>query len=345
MSVKGYAWSSTALLFAHILLATHASAQRAVVALVDGRPVLESELDSLVGDKLLRLRTEEHALRMVVLNEHLDLLLLSREADKRGTSPSELLKKEVDERVAPVTEREAQAVLDSVTKTNDQLTEGLALRGVMEDIKRRRMAKLRSELLVSLRQRYPTKITLEPPRLTQTVGGGQRRGAANAPVSILVFSDFQCPYCTDLDASLRRIVNEYGTQVQMIAKQFPLPAHRQAASAAEAALCAADQRRYWEMHETLFSTQNLVAQGQFSELARRAGLDIQQFEGCMNAHKFFGEVAHDIVDARAVGVNSTPTTFINGLMVVGAKPYEILKETINTEILRAKTASKSVSAK
>lgn len=335
MFLRAYKRWAIALVCIHALLLTHASAQETVVAVVDGRAVQSAELDALMGDRLLRLKTDEHVVRMAALNEYLDQLLISREAEKRAMSVAELLRREVIEHVPPVTEAEAHAVLDSSPRANEPAAEGQAVRAVMEDIKRRRTAKRRSEFLAALRQQFPTQIKLEAPRLTQPIAGGHSKGPAASPVSIVVFSDFQCPYCSNLDASLRRIGKEYGAQVRITSKQFPLPAHRQASKAAEAALCAADQARYWEMHEMLFTDQGAVAEEQFSELARRVGIDVHLFENCMNTHGSVGELSRDITEARSVGVSSTPTLFINGLLVVGAKPYEVLSEMVNTEIRRA----------
>jgi protein-disulfide isomerase len=292
-----------------------------VVAVVDGRAVQSTELDRLLGDKLLRLKAEEYAVQMAALNGYLDQVLLSREAERHSITVAELLRREVVERVPPVTEAEARAVLDTSPKATEQLEDGQAVKAAMEDLKRRRLAKRRGEFLASLRQRYPTQIRLEPPRLTLPITGGQSKGPAEARVSIVVFSDFQCPYCSNLDSSLRRLGQEYGDQLRITSKQFPLAGHRQAEKAAEAALCAAEQGRYWEMHDMLFSDQRSVAREQFSDLARRVGLDLLAFEGCMISHRSSAELARDVVDATSVGVNSTPTLFINGLLVLGAKPY------------------------
>ncbi len=315
------------------LVITDASAQ-GIVAVVDGRAVQSKELDGLLGDKLVRLKSEEYAVRLTVLNGYVDQILLSREAERRSISLAELLRQQIDHQVPPVTEVEARAILDSSARANEQLVNDATVKAAMEDLKRRRLAKRRGEFLASLRQQYDAQIKLEAPRLSRPISGGHSTGPAEARVSIVVFSDFQCPYCSSLDSSISRIRQEYGDQLRITAKQFPLPSHRQAGKAAEAALCAAEQKRYWEMHDMLFSAQRSVALEGFSDLAQRLGLDLQAFESCLTSHKSSAELARDVVDALSVGVNSTPTLFINGLLVLGAKPYEALRGIIDSEIQR-----------
>jgi protein-disulfide isomerase len=308
-----------------------AFAQGMPVAVVDGKTVSSADLDAYMGDRLAHLKTEEYNLRIAALHEYLDELLVLQEAQRRGITVPELLTIEVTQRTPPVTEAEARAVFENSPRSSQRYSDDRALQATTEDIGRRRTAKRQSEFVASLRQQHPPEIKLEPPRLTRSIGGGQSNRPA-APVSIVQFSDFQCPYCSALDTTLGRILKEYGPSVRLTAKQFPLPAHPQALKAAEAALCAGEQKRYWEMHQILFSSQSLVAQEAFEDLAKQAGVDAAAFKSCMAHHHFLGDVTHDMADAKAVGVNSTPTLFINGVMVVGAKPYEALKDIIDSEL-------------
>ena len=319
------------LLFTGVVLG-RVEAQDARAARVDDRIISLSEAEAFLGDKLLRLKTDEYALRVAALNEFIDQLLLAREAERRGIDVAELVKTEVTERISPITDADTQAALLFAQRGNVQTLQDPVVRSSLEELRGRRVAQRRREYLMTLRRQHSTSIDLEPPRLTKQVIGGHSTGEATASVSIVVFSDFQCPYCSTLDGSLRRILKEYGASVRLTAKQFPLPNHPQAAKAAEAALCAGEQGRYWSMHENLFTEQSLVAREQFSEIAKRSGLDVPQFETCASAHKYVGAVAQDMADARAIGINSTPTLFINGLMIVGAKPYEALREVIDAEL-------------
>jgi protein-disulfide isomerase len=148
------------------------------------------------------------------------------------------------------------------------------------------------------------------------------------------FSDFQCPYCGQLAATLKRIEKEYPTAVRVTFKQFPLPMHPQAAMAAEASLCAADQGRFWEMQDILFANQNLLSDSQMNVLAARAGVETREFERCLGNHLFRDAVSQDRAEAASLGLNGTPTLFINGRLSAGARPYEVLREMVEEELKR-----------
>src|SRR5258708_27736969 len=159
------------------LVITDASAQ-GIVAVVDGRAVQSKELDGLLGDKLVRLKSEEYAVRLTVLNGYVDQILLSREAERRSISLAELLRQQIDGQVSAVTEVEARAILDSSARANEQLVNDATVKAAMEDLKRRRLAKRRGEFLASLRQQYDAQIKLEAPTLSRPISGGTHTGAA-----------------------------------------------------------------------------------------------------------------------------------------------------------------------
>jgi len=318
--------------------------QNVVVAIVDGQPISEAELDTWIGDKLMRLRTEEYGLRNSALQEHIDNLLLAREAAKRNMSVNSLVRKEVTEKTPFVTEAEAQAVIEAVAGKYQNMSAEQALKLASEDLRQRRLSKRRIEFLASLRVIYPSTVVIEPPRLTRPIAAaqGQATGPMNAPVSIVEFSDFQCPFCSQLSATLERLRQDYPDQIQVVFKHFPV--HQQATRAAEAAWCAAQQKRFWEMEKILFAETSLVATEQFEELAKRAGLDISSFKDCLHTPHTTTEVLRDYSDGVSVGVSATPTLFVNGQMIVGTKPYEAFRGIIDLELhrpamLRQKTAS------
>jgi len=316
------------------------TAAGAVVAVVDGQPVSQTDLEARIGDKLLRLKTEEYNIRLSTLNGYVDELMLAREAGSRQLSVDELLGREVTGKLAPVSEAEARAVMESAPGAYKGLTPDEALRGATAAITGPRAARLRANLIADIRARHTFELTLEPPRLGHPIPGGRSAGSDDAPVYIVEFSDFQCPYCGRLTDGLDQIRREYGRGVRLTYKQFPLPSHPQAAKAAEASLCAAEQGKFWEMHDQLFSEQRLLAAEAFSELAGRAGANVETFESCLKTNKTKGEIAKDKADGSSVGVNSTPTFFINGKMFVGVRSYEALKDLVEAELSKTETDAK-----
>ncbi len=315
--------------------------ENVVVAIVDGQRISEAELDAWVGDKLMRLKTEEYGLRNSTLQEHIDNLLLAREAAKRNMHVDSLVRKEVTEKTPIVTEAEAQAVIEVVAGKYQSMSAEQALKLASEDLRQRRLSKRRNEFLASLRATYPSTVAMEPPRLTRPIAAaqGQAIGPTNAPVSIVEFSDFQCPFCSQLSATLERLHRDYPDQVQVVFKHFPV--HQQATRAAEAAWCAAQQNRFWEMQKILFAETNLVATEQFEELAKRVRLDMPSFKDCLHSSHTTTEVLRDYSDGVSLGVSATPTLFVNGQMFVGTKPYEAFRGIIDLELQRSAVRSQN----
>lgn len=320
-----------------LVLIDGASAQAgsgAVVAVVDGVAINSTQLAARAGAKLLRLKTDEYNIQLAILNEYVDEVLLAREAGSRHISVEELLQREITSKLPQVSETEARAVIESAPTQYQRLGPDEAVRVAINEISGRRRVKLRADLLASLRARYSFQIMLQPPRLTRGIEGGQSQGPANAPIAIAEFADFQCPYCGNLSVTLQRILKEYPNQIRLTYKQFPLPSHPQAAKAAQASLCAAEQGKFWEMHDALFSEQRLLSAEAFGDLAMSAKLDLDQFDTCFKVRRFSAEVSKDMAEAISLGINSTPTTFINGQMVVGNKPYEVLRGMVEAELKR-----------
>jgi protein-disulfide isomerase len=159
------------------------------------------------------------------------------------------------------------------------------------------------------------------------------QGPENAPVTIVEFSDYQCPYCKLWhDEVLSRLLVDYAGQIRFIYRDYPLSGHPEAQSAAEAANCAGDQDAYWEFHEALFGEQYGYGRSAYEQYARDLGLDVEAFTTCLDSNRYQDEVLNDFRDGIRLGVSSTPTFFINGTQVVGAQPYEVFKQLIDAEL-------------
>jgi len=167
-------------------------------------------------------------------------------------------------------------------------------------------------------------------------------GNKNAKVTIIEFSDYQCPFCrTFWKDTLSQIKKEYidTGKVKFVYRDYPLSFHPMAQSSAQAAECAEEQGRYWEIHDKIFGEQEKKGQGTVSytldELKRWAseiGLDVSKFNQCLDSGKYKAEVEKDFADGTAAGVSGTPSTFINGRLVVGAQPFSAFKAIIEEEL-------------
>lgn len=159
-------------------------------------------------------------------------------------------------------------------------------------------------------------------------------GNADAPVTIIEFSDFQCPYCRVFyQTTLVTLLERYPKQVRFVYRDFPLASiHPQATLAAEASQCAHAQGRFWEFHNAVFANIDRLGPDLYQSLAISMGLDKERFAACVNSREFSAEVEKDFNDARALGVTGTPTFFINGIPLVGAQPLEAFAPIIEQEL-------------
>jgi protein-disulfide isomerase len=159
-------------------------------------------------------------------------------------------------------------------------------------------------------------------------------GPENAPITIVEFSDYQCPYCTQWENQVwPQILKAYGDKIRLVYRDFPLSSiHSQAAQAAFAANCANEQNSYWPYHDKLFESKSGLGESALKEYASELNLDMTAFDECLSSQRYKDEVQADFDYAAKLGVNSTPTFFINGIALIGAQPFEVFKQVIDNEL-------------
>jgi len=159
-------------------------------------------------------------------------------------------------------------------------------------------------------------------------------GPEDAPIVLVEFSDYQCPYCQRWHEQVyTSLLAAYPGQVRVVYRNLPLTQiHPQAMNAAEAAMCAGEQNAYWQYHDQLFNNSDALSDDLYARLASDLGLDASAFESCMTDHKYLDEIQSDMQFAIDLGVQSTPTFFINGLAVVGAQPLSVFQQVIDQEL-------------
>ena len=180
----------------------------------------------------------------------------------------------------------------------------------------------------------PTATATAPKRYDVPVDDDPFLGPSNAPITLIEFSDFECPYCKKWhDEVFSQLLKEYPDQIRFVYRDFPLSnIHGNAAPAAEAADCAWEQTNYWDYYSKLFNGQYGLSQDAYQKYAQEMGLDKVKFNECLTSRRYQDEVQNDFDFAAKLGIRSTPTFFINGLAVVGAQPYEVFKQIIDQEL-------------
>lgn len=175
----------------------------------------------------------------------------------------------------------------------------------------------------------------EPARVAVATAGHAAHGPADAPVTIVEFADFECPFCGGLFSTLKMIELAYPGKVRVVYRHFPLTKiHPYAQKAAEAAVCAGEQGRFWEMHDSLFRSQRDLGVESLKRRAKELGLDVTAFDVCLDSGRTAARIKEDATDATKAGVRGTPTLFINGRMLLGNQPVE-LRAIIDDELARA----------
>jgi protein-disulfide isomerase len=183
------------------------------------------------------------------------------------------------------------------------------------------------------------RLLIDAPRQPVTVSGDDpSQGPANAPVTIVEFSDFQCPFCLRVMPTLKRVKQTYGDKVRIVWKDFPLTQiHPQAFKAAEAGNCAREQGKFWEYHDRLFANQQALQPEYLKKYAADAGLDTAKFNACLDTAKYSDRVQEQMGVGTGLGVSATPAMFINGRLVSGAQPYETIAAVVDEELQRGQS--------
>lgn len=192
---------------------------------------------------------------------------------------------------------------------------------------------------------FPQAIDLEAQAVAQEEGSPQPEvkmevgvdddpalGPEDAPVVIVVFSDYECPYCTKAEETIKKVLEAYPDKVRFVLRDFPLPNHKNAQKAAEASECADEQGKFWAYHDKLFANQQALSLQDLKRYAQELGLESAVFNQCLDSGRYLQEVEKDLKDGQSYGVASTPTFFINGQKLVGAQPLEAFKEIIDQKL-------------
>ena len=181
-----------------------------------------------------------------------------------------------------------------------------------------------------------TTIRSKPARIAVAIDGRPTKGSEDAPVTIVTFSDFQCPYCASLFSTLKTIEKNYQDKVRIVYFQFPLTTiHPYAEKAAEASLCANEQNQFWPMVDAMFADQRKLGVEELRRTATNLPLDMSMFNACLDGNKYYSAIRADIAEGVKVGVKGTPAFFVNERFYSGSLPYNELQKAVEDELQRA----------
>ena len=315
-----------------------------VALVLDGEAISVGELNERMKDQFLEefLRQPEdrqYEMRENAVREIVQRHVVEAEAKKKGLTP-EALFEEITSAAAPV------SVEDVTTwyKQNEARLGGAPLEAIAPQIEemlgQERKAKAWNEFIDPKLAALAWEMKLPPPR--QNVEATKLvRGAADAPVTLITFSDYQCPYCIRSERVLAEVLAKYPKDVRLVHRHFPLDQiHPFARPAAEAAMCADEQGRFWDFHDAIFARNGKLEEESFAAIAAELGLDAKALDLCRSEHRFAEYVEKDAQAGQAAGVTGTPAFFVNGIPLKGARDVADLSRVIDGELARLAAATK-----
>ncbi|MFO0577811.1 MAG: thioredoxin domain-containing protein [Polyangia bacterium] len=296
---------------------TSADAQ-AVVAMIGKEPITMADLDKAAGRELFELR--ERTLENLISER-----IIKAAAQKAKVDEDSFLRKQVEAKVPTVSEDEAkkwfeenkarlppQLAGQEFAAVKDTLIQGVT------NMKRREAL---GAVVEDLRKQAGVQVLLRAPKI-QVAAEGPSRGPANAKVTIVEFSDFQCPFCSKAKKTVDEVMAKYDGKVRLVFRDFPLDFHDKAQKASEAGQCANDQGKFWAMHDWMFDNQQNLDVEALKGAAKTLGLDSAKFDECLTSGKHAEVVKKNMKAGQEAGVRGTPAFFINGSFLNGAQPLE-----------------------
>jgi protein-disulfide isomerase len=326
-----------ALLTAGLPIAT--PAQSEPLAEVDGEVITAEEVEKALAGQLRKLEDQIHVLKRQKVEALIGEQLLAREAARRGIPVSTLLDAEVTSKVGLVTEQEIEAFYRA-NKARFRADEATAREQIRALLQNQKLAAQREAFVQSLRSKANVVVHLKAPpvfRAEVSVEGAPFKGPATAPVTIVKFEDFHCPFCKRVQPTLVQLLARYGDKVRLVHRDFPIDAlHPEARRAHEAARCAHEQGKFWAYHDKLYANAPKASPEELKTYAQEVRLDLAAFDQCFIGGRYQAMVQQDVKEGNRLGVSGTPSFFVNGRALTGAQPLDRFVQLIEEELARAR---------
>jgi protein-disulfide isomerase len=264
------------------------------------------------------------------ISEVLDQELLANEARRENLTVDKLYDRQVKSRIKIPTEAQLKFYYDTLgaSQSFDALRQKISDR-----IVRTQEQKLLADYVASLRAKENARILLRPPKLEVTLGDAPVIGSKDAPVTMVEFADFECPYCRQTEPNLQKLREQFPDKLRIVYKNFPLPIHSHAQKAAEAGVCAGEQGKFWPYHDKLMAqTPPELEVPQLKAVAASLKLDTARFDQCLDSGKEATAVSHDLEQGKTLGISGTPGFFINGYFLSGAAPYNTMRDLVEQQL-------------
>lgn len=305
-----------------------------VYATLDGQPITSADIEAVIAQQLAEARNQQvYDVRRQAIDQIVSERLLAREAQTRGLSSEELLRTEVEAKVPGVSQEQVKAFYEA----NRARLQGQPLETIAPQIelylRRQAMGERQLAFQRELREKAGVRVLLQPTRAEVPVpASAHSLGPADARVTIVEFTDYQCPFCQRAQETVEEVLRRYEGKVRLVYRDLPLEMHSRAFAASKAARCAGDQGRFWDFHRSLLASPADFSDADLQRRAGELGLKAEAFASCLASDRHDAAIREGLADASRLGVSATPTFFINGRMLSGARPFEQFREIIEEEL-------------
>jgi protein-disulfide isomerase len=300
-----------------------------VVAEIGGHKVTRAELEQKEAAKLLKVRSQYYLAERQALDQLIDDYLLEDKARAEHLTVAELIKRDIESKIKDPTEDQLQVYYEGLG--TDQ-TYADVREKILFSIHQRRVTSARAEYVRVLREQAGVLVSLAAPTADVPINGAPIQGLREAPVTIIEFADYECPYCQQIHPLLKKLEQEFDGKIALAFKDMPLPMHPRAAKAAEATRCAGVQGKFWELHDLLFEHPGHLEVPQLKEYAQTLQLDMEKFDKCLASGEQSAVVQKDFAEAQHLGLTGTPSFFVNGHFFSGIVKYNTLREMVEQEL-------------
>lgn len=301
------------------------------LATVASKPITKSQVEERVKAKLAEIERARYETLREGVDELVQEALFAEEAKARKIPVEQLEKQEIADKVTAPTDAEIKEIYEANKEQLDGKPLDAVKDQIVEYLGQMRAEERRQTFVRELKAKYPTTIALRPPVVEVGTGGRPAQGPASAPVTIIAFSDYECPYCKRAEVTVQEVLKAYKDKVRFYYRDYPLPFHANARAASVAARCADAQGKFWDYHNKVMASEDLSGE-KLKALADEVGLDRAKFDECLASDTYTAAIDKDVEDGAKAGVNGTPSFFINGRMLDGAQPFDRFKEIIDEEI-------------
>ncbi len=306
--------------------------EQPIAAEINGQKITMFELDEAAKNDLMPMASQIYTIKKRRLDDMIQNKLIELGAKDQKKSVEDFKKELSNTSVSVVSDDAIEVYYDA----NQAQFQGKPLAEVKEQIRQMlvqaKTAKEKTKILDEIKQKHPVQIFLEEPKVEINVAGSPFRGPENAKVTVVEFSDFECPFCGRFKDTLDQLVKEYPNDVKHVFRNNPLPFHTHAKPTARAGICAQKQGKFWELRDQFFANQKALDDASIRKYAETAGLKMDAFDACMKDPQLDKQIDDDIAYAQSVGARGTPTTFINGTLFSGAQPYPALKQMVDQKL-------------